>query len=417
MNHYSRGKVRIGKHIANMRFSDYGLALSKFIALVPFATLFLMPIFNRLGWANVNEAPGFYVALLGVLMAGRNFISKIHPIEVILFFLVAFAIYVSPSIYPLSEPFVREHYASFVWMTIPFYFIGKCLNYEQDKLLIVVFTRVGFFLFLFYELFLFQGFFAVSDPDVDVDFSDEQMTVAYQFLFCVMYELIYGIFEQSKLDCYLSYIGILVILFMGARGPVVSLLLFIVGFFLFFFNYKSYKTLKRVLLLVLGGVVYVFMTPLLLGFSYLSSSIGLSTRVFDSIISKELLESNGRDEIFDELMKAISNDTNGWGYGLGSDRLFTSHVYSHNFEIEILVSFGVILGGFLLFLLAMFFFRVIFKTKGTDTCVFWYALFCFGFLPLQFSRTWINSPEFFLLIGYCVSVLSSPKHRLAALNT
>lgn len=414
MNNYSTThRVSDLKYISSIHFSDYGLALSKFIALVPFATLFFMPIFNRLGLDVINEAPGFYVALFGAILSAKAFFSKLKSIDVVAYLIVAFFLLVSPSFYPRSEAFVDENYVHFVLLTIPFYFIGRTINYEQDKRLLVIITRVGFGFILLYQYLAFKGYFAVEE-DV-ADFGEEQMTVAYDFLFCVIYEFIYGMNNSSRIDRFISYIGVFLILFMGARGPVVSLLAFLVVYFVFFYNYKSHGLIKRVLLLVLSGSLYYFLTPLLIVLNFVSSNLGLSNRVFESMLAQEMLDSNGRDDIYDEIIKAIINDRTGFGYGLGGDRLFTSHSYSHNFEIEILVSFGVLLGGLFLFLLALMFLRVVFKTKGTPTCVFWFGMFCFGFMPLQFSGTWINSPELFLLIGYTVSVLMTKK-RLFTIN-
>ena len=401
------------KYIRNMHFSDYGLALSKFIALVPFATLFFMPVFNRLGFDVINEAPGFYLALLGVIISAKTFFSKIKLLDVIVFLLVAFFLLASPTFYPRSEAFVDENYVSFVLLTIPFYFIGRTINYEQDKRLLVIITRIGFIFILLYQYFAFKGYFAVGEDVADL--GEEQMTVAYDFLFCVIYEFIYGFNNNSRIDRYISYIGIFLIFFMGARGPVVSILAFLVVYFVFFYNYKKHGHIKRVILLVLSGVLYYFLTPVLIVLNFVSSNIGLSNRVFESMLAQEMLDSNGRDDIYDDILTAISNDKTGFGYGLGADRLFTSHAYSHNFEMEILVSFGTILGGALLLLLLLLFIIAVYKTKGTPTCVFWFGMFCFAFLPLQFSGTWINSPELFLFIGYTISVIITKK-RLFTIN-
>lgn len=395
------------KYINAMSFKDYGLALCKFIALVPFASLFFMPIFSRLDWNILNEAPNFYIALLGALIAAKSFISRIKVRDVVIFLIIAFFFYISPLIYPLSARFIEEKYVSFVWMVIPFYFVGKMIDFQRDKTLLLIIARLGFVFQILYQVFASMGYFSLADGNDD--YSNEQMGIAYGFLFCVMYELVYGIAYNSKFDRFLSLLGIVLVLFMGARGPVVTLLVFIVGFFLYFYKFKSYQTFKRLLLVTIGIVVYFFMNPILLGLSFVSQSLGLSTRVLDSILVNEFInyqESNGRDDIYQDIWIAIQNDSSGLGYGLGGDRLFTSHVYAHNFEMEILVSFGLYIGGFLLLALFYIFLKCVLKIKDSDTCAFWFCLFCFGFLPIQFSGTWINSPEFFLLLGYSLSLLN-----------
>ena len=81
-----------------------------------------------------------------------------------------------------------------------------------------------------------------------------------------------------------------------------------------------------------------------------------------------LEESSGRDSIYEGMLEAIKNDTTGFGYGIGGDRLFSaSNGYAHNFEIEILVQFGCIGGGILLLLLAILFLNTYYKSKKTSS--------------------------------------------------
>lgn len=406
-------KVKVLPYLRSLSKKEFGLAMSKFVVLAPIMTMFVMPIFSRIGLTVLNEAPDFYVALCGIIIYGLSFFKRFYLIEYLIYLGVVLFLYMSPEIYPQSEHFISENYINFVFMTIPFYFIGRTINYEKDKLILLIISRLGFVLFILYQFLAKYGYFGVAD-NID-DYANEQMSVAYGFLFCIMYELIFGFQHESKVDKYLSIIGILLLLFLGTRGPVVILLIFILGFFIFFYSYKSHKILKRVLFLIVLSVFYFFLTPILLGLSYLSTSFGLSSRVFDSILANEIInfsESSGRNDIYMDIIEGIKNDPTGLGYGLGGDRLFTIQSYAHNFEIEILASFGIYLGGFLLLLLLLLFIISFKNSKCSSTILFWFCMFCYGFMTLQFSGTWINSVPFFVMLGYFVSLCKKELKRV-----
>lgn len=407
-NSYTINKFRIIPYVKSLRFRELALSFSKLVALMPFITMFFMPIFNRLHLDFLNTNAEFYLALFGALLAGSAFFKKIAVIDWFIYLLVAVLLYVSPLLYPRSALFIQENYTSFVWMTMSFYFVGRTIDFEQDKLTLLSIARLGFVVQLAYQFLATKGYFGMAEAGVEA--GGEQMGVAYGFLFCMMYTFICGIEFKSKFDLYLSFFGIVLLLFMGTRGPVVVMMTFIIGYFLLFHSYKAHAGLKKCLIIAVSFIVYQFLVPLLLFLSMIAEYVGLSTRVFDSILANQMInlsESNGRDEIFTEILTAVQRDDRGLGYGLGGDRLFTDHAYSHNFEVEFLTSFGLYLGGALLLLIFYMFFRCVMKTRGTYTLLFWFSLFCFGFMSLQFSGTWINKPEFFLFIGYCVSVLKN----------
>ena len=140
----------------------------------------------------------------------------------------------------------------------------------------------------------------------------------------------------------------------------------------------------------------------------IASSLGFSTRVFDSILDGRMMdisESSGRDDIWNILTKAIEDDFSGFGYGwLGDRLLLPDGIYSHNFELEILVQFGVIIGGGILLLLLVLLFKSYYQTKKSSSRKFWLLMLFVGLVELQLSKTYITHNLLFVMIGYYMSV-------------
>ena len=118
----------------------------------------------------------------------------------------------------------------------------------------------------------------------------------------------------------------------------------------------------------------------------------------------------GRDIIQEELLQQLSMDYKGFGYGLFSDRIFSSYGFSaHNMIIELWFSFGYYIGGAILGLLLLLFVRFFIKVKDNHIIVFGLIFFTTSVVKLMFSDCFILDGLLFFLIGYCVNGLRTSK--------
>ena len=133
---------------------------------------------------------------------------------------------------------------------------------------------------------------------------------------------------------------------------------------------------------------------------------GYSVRIIDKLINNEFADSSGRDVIYEKLLVALNEKP--FGFGLMGDRLITG-MYSHNIFLEFLSAFGYFGGGLISLFLVLVLLNAFNKSKSTNSCLFFLALFSIGFLPLLTSNTFLLYPEFFLLIGYSVKLIKKSK--------
>ena len=202
---------------------------------------------------------------------------------------------------------------------------------------------------LFVVLFFMGG---MSEYELEGD-EGEGMGKAYALLPCVLFMIWDSFRKTSFANILLSILGVFLLLSLGTRGPIVCILAFVLLYLLLFKDYK-HPIRNRIVIISAGGVLYTFLTPLLLGVQGLLMAAGASTRIVNSILEDTFDDSRGRDNIYSFMWEQIIKDPLS-GHGLAGDRASTYASWSHNFAIEIFMTFGLVIGsailGFLLWML------------------------------------------------------------------
>lgn len=148
------------------------------------------------------------------------------------------------------------------------------------------------------------------------------------------------------------------ILLGGSRGPFILIALYIV--ILFILKHSELKEKRSFV------KISIFMTALIIGcavmaiigvekivyaLSALIETLGYSSRTLTKLLEGSILEDSGRSLLVSTSLDMIKN--NWWiGYGAYGDRYvigeFMATGYCHNFILELLIDYGVIMGGAIL---------------------------------------------------------------------
>ena len=324
------------------------------------------------------------------------------------FIVIALSIYFLNSYFwfPANATFMKEYESQFLYWCLPFYFVGITTFFSKCKRLLYVFSILAIF---FQLLSLFSGGVKMSDGG-----EMEDMGRAFGILPPVLFMIWQAVEYKSLLSQIIAVIGFLVVLFMGARGPLLVVVEFVALYVLFFYEFKHPVggRVIVVLLAIAGFSLIESSGVLLMG---LSSSLGFSTRILDFInksgsASEMMLDSSGRDIIYENLIDAIGKAPF-WGYGPGADHIYSNYyeVYAHNIVLEMLIEYGLIPGSIILLSILILILFAIKKSNDHDTKVFVLICVCSGFLGLMTNRVYWTSSEFFFMIGICVAVIRNGK--------
>lgn len=202
----------------------------------------------------------------------------------------------------------------------------------------------------------------------------------------------------------LTSVSLLVILALGARGPILCVAVFlvlkmlrpnikrtyksVVGYTgMFFFAFLAYIYFEEIL-----GELY----DILLQFGIRSRSIALFLSGNIHMSGRERIYTNVLTKIFANPIKGI---------GLAGDRqiLYGVNMYVHNIFIEILGNFGVILGSFIIISIILLIIKsLMIKDKLKYNLVsIWLSL---GFVHLTISSSYLTDMNFWIFLGILINL-------------
>lgn len=373
-----------------------------------FISFFWLYGFFAAFWRRIGVEPNIANTILLFILAIACHGKWRHSIRIsdIVFYFVFVCLYfISAAIYPVSRALVMKFAFEVLLVAAPFYFVGVIFKAEEYSYWLALLSRLSIIINMIFSLFL-------SSQSSDIV---EEMHRAYMILPSVLY-LLWRMFEDfKKVDLLFFAIGFFMLSSMGSRGPFVCVLFFALVY-LFFFKEWKHKTVVRVVLILSGIVLYALSSYIAMFMVQLLGSIGFNTRIFDSILEDAMFNyenSNGRDIIQEELLQQLNMDYKGLGYGLFSDRVFSTFGFSaHNMIIELWFSFGYYIGSAILGLLLLLFVRFFIKVKDNHIIVFGLIFFTSSFIKLMFSGCFILDGFLFFLIGYCVNGLRKTKNNM-----
>lgn len=374
------------------------------IVLSPFFLPLTRAVFNRIGLSFVTSFSDIVFWTLAIFASVKIFIRSIRWIDIFYIGGIIAFFYLSQSLYPTSVRYCKEHGDFFLGSCLPLYFIGLTVNLNKDTQKLVWIARITIFINYVY-LFAFGARMMSNSADSEDGYN---MVMSYNALLPTLLITWYAFESKIVWDYILMFLGILLILSLGTRGPLVCLLIFLLGYLILFKRFK-HNLFTKAFITALFSLLYFYIDTIALALRGISLMLGYSTRIYDSILEGTMVnyqESNARNILHEITIKQIIKDETGFGYGFFADRQFTpGEEYCHNLELELLISFGAIGGGIILLVLFALIYKSFKKTHGTSTCGLLFALFCSSFMHLQFSGSYTSTPWFWLYLGICVMTI------------
>lgn len=364
---------------------------------------------------------------------------------------------------------VITYAVAFLVLAVNYYLYTQNRPYIQEELFSLVFISLPVMIYVYsvqdFEIFINAvrhtsyaiGILATATGLIKlwgtIDGKMYSMTLAYYLLFpCIV--ITCQLFKRFNVYLFLSLIlCVLLIILKGSRGPLACL-----------FAYACMMTLSpRV---VLSGdrrtnritkMIILFLLALLLAFSQhlfgaineFSKSIGIQSRTA-SIISGERNKARlpdqknisqtesqllgddlenapevpieslrpEQDVIYlagrEKLYRAVTSEImkSKWmPLGLLGDRVVLKGTYAHNFILEVIAHFGLVIGIFLLLIFAIAMLRALVRSSEQQhkMLIMWISL---GLVPIAFSGSYLENMHFWILVGIMIRVLWRPLTRV-----
>ena len=146
-------------------------------------------------------------------------------------------------------------------------------------------------------------------------------------------------------------------------------------------------------------------------------------RFFKLFAYSDVFNLSGRDYLFSSSMQGIGENAL-IGVGVFNDRVYLYNVYhrsytlnsvgsySHNIFLELFLQFGIPIGLILSVILIVLLLRVYRFSYKTNTVFVYLLLLGMGFLPLLISKSYTQTWEFYMLIGFLLRSKKIKKWKL-----
>ncbi len=328
---------------------------------------------------------------------------KMWPItsSLILIFLLCFACLFSTRI-ETNFSVMRD----VIFTCLPLLLFGSCVRDYKKVYKYLLNVMIIFVIFSIISYLLFG--IKLNDEE---SYSQQQ---AYRFLLPAIV-LICDTLEHFSLKCFFSFlICIFLILAYGARGPLVAVVCFVI-FYLLFSVKKNMTKKNKLSLFIIFIIVIIALSKYGNSFYMLSGvfdNMNMSSRTVTMITDGTMLEDDARNSLaticYEGIMKnpilgvGPANDRNYIAQYFHSDEDNTGK-YPHNFFLEVLLQFGVLLGAIIVFV----FFRIIYKAYKNSQDRFYsnllLVLFAAFFVPLMYSGSYLIQEGVYLLLAFCIS--------------
>lgn len=243
---------------------------------------------------------------------------------------------------------------------------------------------------LIFIIFLFDKS-ALTSPDYS-------MSLGYALLYPTLFHL--KMIRSKRIYLLFSFLDIVILMCYGSRSQLLGIIIFV--FLLNIYRNKP-SSKKGFLFLTICTVAAITM---ILGFKQILQFIisflghfGIYSRSLGYFLERTTY--SGREAVWAGAIKLImSKPLSGWGIGINTTLVAGSA--PHNVYLELLLQYGVILGGIISIFLTIIILKGTFgKTAPKSEGVL--ILFVTGFVPLLLSSSYLIWPQFWILIMICIN--------------
>lgn len=364
--------------------------------LAPFVVLMiqylLLVYFNLFGSSVESIIKIISKVIVGVfyLTALKYVLKRGWKVFFTVYYLFFLIILVNFILYPDNINTLFPLLFNILFVTTPtFIYTLNIKNYEVFKRVLFKFSDFILMVGVSFLIMLFLG---------KINMDNYSMSLGYYLLLPLLVNLIRFFSHFNFLSLLNSILMITTITLTGSRGPFLSIVIFIILFFLIRYRtINAKRIINGFILLLIGGITILKRDTILQTIIKYLGSIGFESRTLSLFeINEPGIHLSGREDIYGESLNLI-NEKPFLGWGLTGEVQFTN-TYAHNIFLEIFISFGIIVGAIIIVSYAVLFFNVLLKASYPNQELI-ILLFSIGFIPLLVSGTYLTDIQFWILLG------------------
>lgn len=291
-------------------------------------------------------------------------------------------------------------------LVIPFFLFGRMLDIKDFIKPLTFISTICVLIDALYFLIYMRNPVQMAERMAGEYYMDQ----AYKLLPHVMLLGWRGMKELSIGKFLLSVLGMFLILAYGTRGPLACLGVFYIICFFFFTDFKYTIWIKSTII-ALCGIGLMFLQPILIFLKETLSSLDMSTRIIERMLTGGLSHDTGRGFIKLRMYEYLEHADTFWGYGLFGCKRF-GIIYPHDYVLDFIFPYGYFIGTILLLFTSYIMLKALMLARTHMEREFIVMFMCMTVLKYQFSSTYMEEGMYFAFLGYCTTVLiRNRRHR------
>lgn len=226
------------------------------------------------------------------------------------------------------------------------------------------------------------------------------MSAGYALTFQALVIIDHLFIKMRWYDIIAIVVDLFFIVVFGSRGPLICIICYILLRFLGSNDVSTVKRILRIPLAIFATIIVFRNTGIIISLiNNITRSFGFYSRTLAMFLSGSITSDSGRRILISYFLGKI-RERPFWGWGVTGGWIDNKN-YPHNLIIEIICSFGYILG---IPILIFLFYAITkgFLSKDTSKRRFIHILFAYN-TSLLMSSSFLLSPLFFMYIAACLN--------------
>lgn len=337
----------------------------------------------------------FYIIPTIKIIMFRKFYTLTFTFITLTIFILISLLFFPENKFNIYSEILRIYTISFVFFILTISINKYDLLFE--KLIKSSYVVIIFSFFMFISTSLFG---AVGNAKTEYN-----MSLSYYCLVPTMMMYINMKMNKNIVSGLFFGIGLMVIVGMGARGTLISLIIFLIMDYL-----KDIKNVKD----LLKSITYLFSSGLLIYFYgekmlyalYLKlQSVGIQSRTLEFFFSDSITSTSNRSQI-NKIMWDKIKESPISGKGLLND------LSPHNIITESFLFYGVILGSIVLLVLTIMIIQTIFIKYSSKESMLLIVLFCYAIPDALLNLSVIGKDIFWIYVALSLNIYLSNNKRI-----
>jgi O-antigen ligase len=328
--------------------------------------------------------------------------NRIKATDVIYLLILVLVVIISCLFNEENRPNILSQLPSLFLSAVPFYALGLFMKQEKRTFDLLAFGSATAVLVNWLYVLVILG--------TGREMQEDNLFLAYSVLPHTLMVLWYAFDRKRILYIIIAVLGVMFLMSMGSRGPVVSTIVFVMLFMIFNSKGKLIKRFFTVFLpiaIVLVIIISGAWEDILFWLRDLIINMKLSTRVIDAVLYDAGQGSNESRMVIYGIMLENIKQNPFIGYGIFGEWNMIDYS-AHQMVLELWCHFGVVIGSILL-LGGLFVILKAFRKKiNRYSQIFIILMVSFGLVRGIYAGSYL-SDYIFLLLGFSVAAVRMKK--------